>query len=191
VALAVSVLSALPRPVVTDNLVSMVAWATAEGGGVGEENEAHFNPLNTTQALNGSYAINADGVQSYASAADGLAATIETLRYPAYAGILAALANEAPPVGTAYSIGASPWGTPAELVTECIGTAEEAVAAYKYPEEANDMLFIKEQNGEVYWFIAAGAASYWRQVPPKAVGMLPAAWLVPDDGTWLALWKVA
>jgi hypothetical protein len=67
-----------------------------------------------------------------------------------------------------------------------------ALSEWAFPgQEANDMLFIKEQSGEVYWFIAAGAASYWRLVPPKAVGMLPAAWLVPDDGTWLALWKVA
>jgi hypothetical protein len=53
------------------------------------------------------------------------------------------------------------------------------------------MLFIREPNGDVFWFIAAGTDSYWRQVPAKAVPMLPASWLVPDDGSWLALWKVA
>jgi hypothetical protein len=67
-----------------------------------------------------------------------------------------------------------------------------ALEAWAFPTQKEaEVLFIKEQSGEVYWFIAAGAQSYWRLVPPKAVGMLPTSWLVPDDGSWLALWKVA
>ena len=182
------VLGYIQRPLTLNNMVSMVAWASAEGGGVGTENEAHFNPLNTSQRLGLSYPINVDGVQSYARQADGLTATAVTLDYPAYAAIMECLANSTTPLATADAIGSTPWGTPGELVAQCIDEAAQAVAQY-WTTEA-DMLFIKEPNGQVYWFIAAGAASYWRLVPPEAAPMLPASWLVVDDGTWLALWKV-
>ena len=106
---AATVLARIGRPLTSNNMVSMVAWATAEGGGVAQENEAHFNPLNTTQVNGGSYSINSVGVQSYANEADGLAATVETLGYPAYMGILTYLAANVSPSGTAHLIGASPW----------------------------------------------------------------------------------
>ena len=184
-----TVLTRISRPLTLNNMVSMVAWATAEGGGVGEENKAHYNPLNTTQVCGGSYSINSVGVQSYANEADGLAATVETLGYPAYKGVLGALAAGAPPPAMAYAIGASPWGKPGDLVTSCIYEAAVAVVAYWSPPTTEDNMFIKEPNGAVYWFIAAGAQSYWRPVPTKAAALLPVT-PIADDGTWLALWKV-
>ncbi len=64
-----------------------------------------------------------------------------------------------------------------------------AFPAPPVPKEEK-MLFIKEPNGAAYWFIAAGAESYWRPIPAKAAAMLPAGSVIADDGTWLALWKV-
>jgi GH25 family lysozyme M1 (1,4-beta-N-acetylmuramidase) len=52
-------------------------------------------------------------------------------------------------------------------------------------------VFIREKNGDVYWFVASGASSYWRQVPAALVQNLPAAWIMDDpDGDWLKLWQV-
>ena len=188
---APTVLARIGRPLTLNNMVSMVAWATAEGGGVAQENEAHFNPLNTTQVYGGSYAVNSVGVQSYANEADGMAATVETLGYVYYTGILAALAANTPPPGTAWWIGASPWGTPGNLVARCMAEAAAAVAAYWSPPTTEDNMFIKEADGKVYWFIAAGAQSYWRTVPPSAAGTLTAWQITPDPaGVCLSLWKV-
>lgn len=173
-------------PLTAANLTGLVAWETGEGGGFG--NEAENNPLNTTLPYARSWPINYANVQSYATEQDGLMATWETLTNGDYGVVLSCLANSAPPAGLAEAIGSTPWGTPAALVLECIDGAASAVSRYFTMEVA--MLFIKEPNGQVYWFIPAGPASYWRLVPPKAAGMLPASWLVPDDGSWLALWRI-
>jgi hypothetical protein len=64
----------------------LVAWQECEGGPA-----SRHNPLNTTLRLPGSVAINQEGVQQYPNEAEGIRATVETLRDPRYAGIVQAL----------------------------------------------------------------------------------------------------
>jgi hypothetical protein len=106
---AVDLLRALGDPVSSASTQAIVAWCKAEGGAW--NNPAHFNPLNTSMRMPGSYGINGSDVQSYTSWSQGLVATVATLNSGAYRGILAALSE-------GYSVGAvegavasSPWGT--------------------------------------------------------------------------------
>lgn len=69
----------------------VVAWETMEGGGVGTENVAHYNPLNTTQPASGSTSVNSVGVRSYATQQSGLDASTAVIRNGRYPSLLHAL----------------------------------------------------------------------------------------------------
>ena len=87
----------------------IVEWTLAEDGGEGAL--SRNNPLNTTQSSNAeTMTINSDGVRGYATYADGLAATLTTLRYGYYVDIVAALQNNDPAAAKAALI-ASPWAS--------------------------------------------------------------------------------
>lgn len=60
------------------NIAFLESWKRAEG------TKARFNPLATTKVVKGSTDFNTTGVQSYATPADGIAATVATLQagYP-------------------------------------------------------------------------------------------------------------
>jgi hypothetical protein len=103
-------LQAVHEPGTPANVEAVVGWEQAEGGNW--EDDARFNPLNTTYVLDGSTPINGDGVQSYSSWAVGTTATVLTIENGLYGGILAALAKGDDPVAVARAVGASPWGTP-------------------------------------------------------------------------------
>ena len=107
---AAALLNALPEPDTASNVEAVEGWEEAEGGNW--YNTAEFNPLNTTYPLDGSYAVNSVGVQSYASWAVGVTATADTLRSGYYPGILAALAAGDSAVTVADAVGDSIWGTP-------------------------------------------------------------------------------
>lgn len=92
------------------NVEAIVGWEEAEGGNW--ENDARFNPLDTTYVLDGSSPVNQVGVQAYSSWAIGIQATILTIDNGLYPGILAALAKGDDAVAVARAVGASPWGTP-------------------------------------------------------------------------------
>ena len=98
-------LSALRAPVARNNLVVIVAWQTAE------YTTARWNPLATTQAMPGSTMFNSSRVRNYVSLAQGLEATVKTLRHTGYGyeTILADLARNADPMTTARAINASRW----------------------------------------------------------------------------------
>jgi hypothetical protein len=100
----------LPRigaPVCGNNLVTVVAWQAQEG------TRAAWNPLATTRGMPGSTRFNGHGVQNYASAEQGLQATVLTLREGwtayGYGAIVANLQRCAPPQDTANAIRASRW----------------------------------------------------------------------------------
>jgi murein DD-endopeptidase MepM/ murein hydrolase activator NlpD len=106
---AVALLNAIGAPVTSQNLLAIVSWETAEGGGFG--NRAQFNPLNTTLPLPGSHPITMIGVQAYTSSSQGLTATVNTLRGGAYRGIVAALKAGNSAQAVERAVAASPWGT--------------------------------------------------------------------------------
>ena len=107
---AEALLAAGGEPETAQNIEAIVAWAHAEGGNW--KNNAKFNPLDTTKALDGSTPINSVGVQAYSSWAVGVQATELTLTNGHYGGVLSALAAGNSAVAVANAVAASPWGTP-------------------------------------------------------------------------------
>jgi len=103
-----AILRGVGAPVTPSNIHLLNTWQRAEGGGTA--NDANFNPLNTTQTMNGARSINSVGVKSYRSAAEGIQATVQTLLNGHYGPILAGLRSNASPVRIAQAIAASPWG---------------------------------------------------------------------------------
>lgn len=91
-----------------DRLRFLKAWAACE------RSNAHFNPLNTTLRLPGSVSFNRVGVQSYQDFMQGNAATLLTIRLPAYVELRRALSIlSLPAVAIAEHSGKSldTWGT--------------------------------------------------------------------------------
>jgi hypothetical protein len=93
------------------NTAAVVAWETKEGGHW--NNDAKYNPLNTTWKLDGQnnpIKDNPAGVQAYASWEDGLRASVDTVQLNYYDALRAALAGS-DPYAVSHALGASPWGT--------------------------------------------------------------------------------
>lgn len=129
---AVGLCQAMGWPVTQSNVAAIIAWAQREGGNWG--NSAHFNPLNTTQSLNGSTSMNSVNVQAFKSWDDGLAATAQTLRNGRYADILAAFASgDASKNLVNASAGLTTWsgggyGSIAPLIAQAQAPASAAIA---------------------------------------------------------------
>jgi peptidoglycan hydrolase CwlO-like protein len=98
-------LRTLGAPVVRNNLVVVVAWETAE------YTKATWNPLATTMPMDGATVYNSHGVRNYTSKAQGIEATIKTLRLPVrgYEPVIANLMAASEPMETAKAINASRW----------------------------------------------------------------------------------
>ncbi|MHB8510819.1 MAG: hypothetical protein ACYDCC_01455 [Actinomycetota bacterium] len=98
-------LTFITAPVARNNLISLVAWQTAE------YTNARWNPLATTYPMPGDSTFNGASVRNYVSLAQGLQATLKTLQAPghSYEAILRSLASNADPMTTARAINASDW----------------------------------------------------------------------------------
>jgi hypothetical protein len=172
----------------TNMLISLVAWAMAEGGGFG--NEALNNALNCTLPMPGSGPIGADlgggvFVQAYPTEAVGLDATLRTLGNGDYPNLVAALAHNALPFIVAAEIGASPWGTDEFVVLGCISTAALAVSNF-YQALGEPKMFIQTNQGDVFEEVVVGGETIWRGVAPNLLPSIPTSWIVPDPlGHWL------
>lgn len=83
-----------------------------------EGGSARNNPFNTTQRMSNSWDYNSVGVQNYASAQEGIDATVKTLHYSGhgYEHILSALRKNKPATEIVRAIGSSDWGTDDTLV---------------------------------------------------------------------------
>jgi len=99
----------LGMPLTADNVAAVVAWEMAEGGHW--YNTAYYNPLNTTQSMPGATVFNSVGVKAYTSWAQGLKASVITIRNGLYGGILDALRRGNDAQAVADAVAASPWGT--------------------------------------------------------------------------------
>jgi hypothetical protein len=102
---ATDLLARLGMPQTAENLRALVAWQQAEG------TRAAFNPLATTQGSAGANDFNSVGVKNYTSYAQGLDATVTTLRNGRYGEILAALLDGSSASRLASAVERSPWGT--------------------------------------------------------------------------------
>lgn len=99
------------------NMEAIGRWAQREGGW--KNNDAAYNPLNTTQTMEGSWAMNdlgnGMGVQGYTSFQAGVDATVKTLLSKdgkRYKNILDALKKGDNSLRVLNAVGKSPWGTP-------------------------------------------------------------------------------
>jgi hypothetical protein len=102
---AVDLLARLGMPQTAENMRAVVAWQQAEG------TRAAFNPLATTQGSGGATDFNPVGVKNYTNYAQGLDATVTTLRNGRYGEILAALLDGTSASRVAAAVARSPWGT--------------------------------------------------------------------------------
>jgi hypothetical protein len=102
---ATDLLNQLGLPVTAENIKALSAWAQAEG------TKATYNPLATTQSMPGATSFNSVGVRNYASYADGIRATAQTLTNGHYPNILAALRAGNSAVAVGRAVANSPWGT--------------------------------------------------------------------------------
>jgi hypothetical protein len=108
-------------------VTALVGWMKAEGGHW--NNDAHFNPLNTTMPAPGAGNTGSQGnIKVYKNWAQGVDATVRTLKNGRYTGIIHAL-SAGNPKQVAAAIGASPWGTNASLIAGTIAHAK--------PQKAN------------------------------------------------------
>jgi hypothetical protein len=102
---AADALTAISKPVSTNNLKTMVCWAASEN------TQAQFNPWATTLQYEASTDFNEAGVKNYATYENGIAAFKATILNGLYDGILADLAVSAPMAVTCSAIENSPWGS--------------------------------------------------------------------------------
>ena len=114
---AATLLSAGGWPRTRCNLAAITAWEQAEGGNW--QNNAAYNPLNTTYDGNGTWeakglvtaTINGPGVRAYNSWRTGFTATLATLGNGNYDPIVSALSAGTDAQAVASAVAASPWGT--------------------------------------------------------------------------------
>lgn len=106
----------LDIPWTIHNRRAFAAWAQAEGG------DAHFNPLNTTEAAPGATIFNYAGVKNYPTAEVGLGATERTFRHPdhGYGAILKSMRENKSASHTLGAVGRSDWGTGGNLAEEVL-----------------------------------------------------------------------
>lgn len=122
-------LDALTAPQSRRNLIVMMAWME------GEDTEAAFNPLATTQSMEGASMFNYAGVRNYRSVEDGVEATRRTLIYGAsrdlygYAPILRRLQRSAMPRRTLRAVKKSMWGT-GDLALSALGRVKADYDSY-------------------------------------------------------------
>jgi hypothetical protein len=108
-----TLLQVLQAPVTQENMKFLLAWRQAEGKG------GTYNPFNTTWDLPGSTIMNSHGVRNYASAKDGLTATVKTLKNGKYDCILSGLRNDLGADRIAQCESLKTWGT-GELVAKVV-----------------------------------------------------------------------
>lgn len=87
------------------NALSIIAQIQAEGG------SAHFNPLNTTLPMPGATDYNDVHVKNYVSYAQGLDATVQTLKQANMVKLLTELKRGTSSRSYWVALGESPWGT--------------------------------------------------------------------------------
>lgn len=120
---ATDLLRQLGVPTSKNNLTTIIAWIIAEG------TSAVWNPLATTQDMDGATNFNGTGVKNYKNEQDGYDATIKTLRNGDYDIILADLrASETPDV-VIHDIANSKWGTKLADLQGGLATVKKDYAA--------------------------------------------------------------
>lgn len=124
VTFARQVLHGLGVPVTTGNVNFIVAWANREGGG------GAWNPLNTTQGEPGSTALagNSAGVQNFTSFAQGVNATVSTLKNGFYNDVVTALQTGKANPNASYS-GLSTWSGGGYSNLSGVAATNKAVAS--------------------------------------------------------------
>ena len=193
-------LTKLGYPVSANNMASVLAWEYQEGGHF--NNDARFNPLNTTMDHQRYGSINSVGVARYPDYATGMRETVDTVKLPAYAKIRNALRVSAAPATTTAAIKASPWGTwhgggaPGPLVKRAQGEVAAHPSWYDagqkgkthtrthrsrqrlvvYPAELADVVSQMRKESDNAAYIARGVAKHAAELD----GLVSSGWAAPD-----------
>jgi hypothetical protein len=104
---ATAFLGKVGAPVTASNLQAMTTWMAREGGNW--NNNATYNPLNTTQNMKGATSMNSVGVKAYASWDQGLQATVNTINNGKYSPVLNALRQGTSAAAVLSAVQDSPW----------------------------------------------------------------------------------
>jgi hypothetical protein len=120
---AQAVLRRLGLPVSSSNVAALVAFQAHEGGHM--NNDAAYNPMNTTLNLPGSHAVTKIGVRAYVDWDQGIEATAKTLAQKNMSAITAALARNASSDETLRAVAKSPWGC-----TICANVSAASLQSY-------------------------------------------------------------
>jgi peptidoglycan hydrolase-like protein with peptidoglycan-binding domain len=120
-----AILEGLAAPISKENMKFIYGWRQAEG------KSGNYNPFNTTWKMPNSTSVNSHGVQSYASAQDGLVATLKTLKMGRYSCITEGLRRDIGADNIAQCESLKTWGT-GDLVVKVL-TAYNSGAQPKVP----------------------------------------------------------
>lgn len=102
---ATAILAGVGAPDTANNRGNCAAWAACETSG------SSYNPFNTTLFMPGSTCYNSVCVRNYVSFAQGVAATVSTIRQGNMAAIANALRNDVNRQAFGAAVGSAPWGT--------------------------------------------------------------------------------
>jgi hypothetical protein len=94
----------------------LVAWQACEGGPA-----SRHNPMNTTLRMPGSRAINPEGVQQYPTEAEGITATVQTLRNGLYPQLVRALQTGNTTLFFGATAEMARWGTSMTCIRQAYG----------------------------------------------------------------------
>jgi peptidoglycan hydrolase CwlO-like protein len=120
-------LAALDAPSSRSNLIAVVSWEAAEG------TQATWNPLATTKHMPGATVHNSHGVRNYISKAQGVEASVLTVKLPnrGYEPVIARLRAGAPAMKTAEAIRDSLWCRDCAGGTYVVGFIEAVTRYYE------------------------------------------------------------
>jgi CHAP domain len=173
---AAALLQALSIEQTPANMQALVGWERAEGGHW--QNDAKFNPLNTTQSMPGSTSINSVGVKAYRSWEQGFQATVKTLHNGHYGPILSALKSSSP-AAVANAIDASPWGTATGLIQRSV-----AGAPSKLRDVDGGGGGPSSDGAETHDVVRSKAYRFTRGLPGQSENSVQAATRLADEVAW-------
>lgn len=123
-----NILSNLGAPTSQNNIQKLTAWNACEGNASGKSGMGINNPFNTTLGKNDHsqyHSLDVPGntarVQVYPTLALGLQATVDTLKSPKYAAVVANLRNDGSASAFATAVGTSGWGTKGSCIHSRLG----------------------------------------------------------------------
>ena len=82
-------------------------------------------------------------------------------------------------------------GMPANVTPPPTPTPEPEPEPVPSPLDGGYVVFARQRDGSLLWFIPDGPRSYWRRVPTGQTADVPPGMIIADpNGSWAAMWQV-